>query len=281
MKKRLWIWILALLAAICLCGWIAWANTALMVTRLTVQSDALPELFDGFRIAHVSDLHNAEFGEGNIELLDLLRQAQPDVIAITGDLIDSRRTDVDVALEFIREAVKIAPCYFATGNHEARVTEYPALEQAMAEAGCTVLRGEEAVLSCQGQTIQILGVDDYTFLPGSNGNDNVEILLAETATQCREGFNILLLHRPELAERFADLGIELVLSGHAHGGQVRIPWIGGLIAPDQGFFPAYTEGLHTFGNMQLVISRGLGNSIIPVRVNNRPEIILITLEGEK
>ena len=281
MKKRLRIWILALLAVICLCGWIAWANTALMVTRLTVHSDALPENFDGFRIAHVSDLHNAQFGEGNAELLDLLRQTQPDIIAITGDLIDSRRTDVDVALEFIREAVKIAPCYFATGNHEARVTEYPALEQAMTEAGCTVLRGEEAVLSRNGQTIQILGVDDYTFLPGSNGNDNVEILLEETATQCREGFNILLLHRPELAERFADLGIDLVLSGHAHGGQVRLPFIGGLIAPDQGLFPAYTEGLHTFGRMQLVISRGLGNSIIPVRVNNRPEIILITLEGEK
>ena len=119
--------------------WIAWGNTALELNTYTVSSAKLPQSFDGYRIAHVSDLHNAEMGKDNEKLLTILRDADPDMIAITGDLIDSRSTNVEIALNFIREAVKIAPCYYVTGNHEARVNEYGELKAGMETAGVTVL----------------------------------------------------------------------------------------------------------------------------------------------
>lgn len=277
MKKK--IWMLLLLVVIVLTAWILWANTALEITEITLVSDSLPDAFAGMRIAHVSDLHNAEFGENNEKLLEMLRFADPDIIAITGDLIDSRHTDIDVALAFAREAVKIAPCYYATGNHEAMSSDFAQLEQGLIEAGVTVLRGAAVKLEQDGQQLQIIGADDYSFYPGNSGTERVENMVANIQTVRSDGFNILLFHRPELAQQLEGMDIELILSGHAHGGQVRIPFIGGLVAPDQGFFPVYTEGVHNFGQTQMVISRGLGNSIIPIRVNNRPEVVLITLQS--
>ena len=128
-KKRKSI-ILAVVAAIlfALIAWIIWSNTALELNTYTISSSKLPQSFDGYRIAHVSDLHNAEMGKNNEKLLTMLRDTDPDMIAITGDLVDSRNTDLEVALLFVREAVKIAPCYYVTGNHEARISEYDELK---------------------------------------------------------------------------------------------------------------------------------------------------------
>ena len=139
-KKKKFIF-LAVAAAVlvALVIWIAWGNTALELNTYTVSSSKLPQSFDGYRIAHVSDLHNAEMGKDNEKLLTILRDADPDMIAITGDLIDSRSTNVEIALNFIREAVKIAPCYYVTGNHEARVNEYDELKSGMEAAGVIVL----------------------------------------------------------------------------------------------------------------------------------------------
>lgn len=275
-KKRIVLAVLLLALAVT-AAWLAWANTALEVTEISAASEALPESFDGFRIAHISDLHNAEFGEGNGELLSLLRQVQPDIIAITGDLVDSRRTDIEVALAFVREAVKIAPCYYVTGNHESRISEYAGLEAEMVEAGVTVLHNEAAVLERAGQTIQIIGMEDYGMYDHPAAEESIAEIMAELGELSTEGYTILLCHRPELMPRFDGMGFELILSGHAHGGQIRIPFVGGLIAPDQGFFPEYDAGLYTRGTTSMVVSRGLGNSIIPLRVNNRPEVVLITL----
>ena len=132
---------LAVVAAVlvALVIWIAWGNTALELNTYTISSSKLPQSFDGYRIAHVSDLHNTEMGKNNEKLLAMLRDADPDMIAITGDLIDSRNTDIEVALKIVREAVKIAPCYYVTGNHEARVNEYGELKAGMEAAGVTVL----------------------------------------------------------------------------------------------------------------------------------------------
>lgn len=282
MKKRMWI-LLALLALLAAgVTWVLWANTALEVTEITVTSGELPEAFSGFRIAHISDLHNAEFGEGNGELLALLRAEAPDIIAITGDLVDSRNTDLDVALEFAREAVKIAPCYYATGNHEAQIGAFEAFAQQLRAIGVTVLRGEAVTLKRDGQQLRVTGVDDYSFFPSPSGigEESVAQMMAQLDPISKEGYDILLFHRPELAPRLRESGIELILSGHAHGGQVRIPFLGGLIAPDQGWFPEYDAGLYSFGQMDLIVSRGLGNSIIPLRVNNRPEVVMITLLHE-
>lgn len=261
--------------------WVIWADKALVCTEITVSSKSLPENFDGFRIAHISDLHNTEFGDGNQELLKMISDAKPDIIAITGDLIDSRETDLDIALHFAQEAAKVAPCYYSVGNHEAVVEELPQLEEGLKAAGVTVLRNEAVTLDRNGQTIQVIGLDDYMFFDGELGSDCVNNMLIQLCWIQNQGFNILLAHRPEFFHRIAGLNVELILSGHAHGGQIRLPLVGGLYGPDQGLFPKYDAGLFQSGESNMVVSRGLGNSQFPFRVNNRPEVVIITLKKEK
>ena len=282
-KKKKFIF-LAVAAAVlvALVIWIAWGNTALELNTYTISSSKLPQSFDGYRIAHVSDLHNTEMGKDNEKLLAMLRDADPDMIAITGDLIDSRNTDIEVALKFVREAVKIAPCYYVTGNHEARVNEYGELKAGMETAGVTVLEDVRTEISMEGATITLIGVNDPSYQTDYLFGDSETVLntkLEELHTEDGE-FTVLLSHRPELFDAYTDHGIDLVLSGHAHGGQFRLPFIGGLVAPNQGFFPEYDAGIYTEGNTNMLVRRGIGNSILPFRINNRPEVILIELQAE-
>ena len=275
---------LAVMAAVlvALVIWIAWGNTALELNTYTVSSSKLPQSFDGYRIAHVSDLHNAEMGKDNETLLTMLRDADPDIIAITGDLIDSRNTDIEVALQFVREAVKIAPCYYVTGNHEARISEYDELKEAMKAAGVTVLEDAQTEISMEGETITLIGVNDHSYQTDYLFGDAESVMNAklEDLHTENDGFTILLSHRPELFDSYVDHGMDLVLSGHAHGGQFRLPFIGGVVAPNQGLFPEYDAGIYTDGNTNMLVSRGVGNSILPFRINNRPEVILIDLHAE-
>ena len=282
-KKKKFIF-LAVAAAVlvALVIWIAWGNTALELNTYTISSSKLPQSFDGYRIAHVSDLHNTEMGKDNEKLLAMLRDADPDMIAITGDLIDSRNTDIEVALKFVREAIKIAPCYYVTGNHEARVNEYGELKAGMETAGVTVLEDVRTEISMEGATITLIGVNDPSYQTDYLFGDSETVLntkLEELHTEDGE-FTVLLSHRPELFDAYTDHGIDLVLSGHAHGGQFRLPFIGGLVAPNQGFFPEYDAGIYMEGNTNMLVSRGIGNSILPFRINNRPEVILIELQAE-
>ena len=267
MKKRYYFCLLIL--AVILWGFVE--NTLLFVTHITVTDEDLPAGFQGFRIAQVSDLHNTRFGKDNHRLLAKLKETQPDLIAITGDLVDSRRTDFDTALTFVREAAKIAPCYYVTGNHEARLPEYPRLEQQLQEAGATVLRDQTKVLERNGDSIILAGVQDPSF----TGYTAFSEALARLAS---DSFTVLLSHRPDFFDLYCRQGFDLVLSGHTHGGQFRIPFLGGLIAPGQGFFPEHDAGLFTEGETNLVISRGLGNSLFPFRLLNPPEIVLLTLQ---
>ena len=260
--------------------WIAWGNSALELNTYTINSPLLPDGFDGFRIAHVSDLHNTEIGKDNKKLLAMLQDAEPDIIAITGDLIDSRNTDVEVALQFIREAVKIAPCYYVTGNHESRISEYSVLKAGMETAGVVILEDARTEISLGGETITLIGVNDPSFRTNDLSGDSVTVMDAKL-TQLHgddNEFTILLSHRPELFDTYVKNNIDLVLSGHAHGGQFRLPFIGGLVAPHQGMFPEYDAGLYTEENTNMIVSRGVGNSIFPFRINNRPEVILIELQ---
>ena len=276
MKK--WIWAV-ILPVVLLLGiwWVLWANTALEVTEYSINSPEIPEGFDGFRIAQISDLHNTEFGENNEKLLQMLRDAEPDIIAITGDLVDSRRTDLKVAIDFLREAVKIAPCYYVTGNHESRITEFAELEKQMIEIGVILLRNDSCLLEREGDRLQLMGVDDCSFFSGSNGNAQVKAMEGEIYRMQTDAYTVLLSHRPELAVVYDRYDVELVLCGHAHGGQFRLPLIGGLYAPDQGFFPKFTAGIYEMTNLTMVVSRGLGNSAFPLRFHNRPEIVVVTL----
>ena len=259
--------------------WVLWGNTALELNTYSISHPELPESFDGLRIAHISDLHNAEMGKDNENLLSMLRNAEPDLIAITGDMIDSRRTNVGVALALAREAVKIAPCYYVPGNHEGRIPEYESFKSDLQDAGVTVLEDAAVRYVHDDAYITIWGVRDPTFHADWSTTANGALVgrVLNELSMPEDGFTILLSHRPELFDVYTTHKISLALCGHAHGGQFRLPWIGGLMAPNQGFFPEYDGGLYTSGNTNMVVSRGIGNSAFPLRFNNRPEVALIEL----
>lgn len=259
--------------------WVVWSNTALELNEYKIKSEDLPESFDGFRIAQVSDLHNTEMGRENSKLLDMLKEAEADIIVITGDVIDSYHTDIEVSLQFVEKAVNIAPCYYVTGNHEARFSREVFLdfEEKMKEYGVQVLHNEAVFIERDGEHITLAGLDDPSFASSHSGihYSNLSDLIQELFSE--DGFQILLSHRPELFETYVDAEVDLVFSGHAHGGQFRLPFVGGLIAPNQGFFPEYDAGLFSEGGTNMLVSRGIGNSIFPVRFNNRPEVVVVEL----
>lgn len=265
------------LLAIAVLLWLGWGNTAIQVTEYTIAARDLPAAFDGLVIAHVSDLHNTAFGEGNVRLLNRLSEKAPDIIAVTGDLIDCRHPGMETAADFMEEARKLAPVLYVTGNHEARSADYGNLQRRLDEAGVVTLNDAGRLLEREGTYLTILGLQDPDGLAGRGASSDGRLAGLMEASR---GYTILLSHRPEMFESYCDAGVDLVLSGHAHGGQVRLPLIGGLAAPDQGFLPKYEEGLHRKGKTCMEVSRGLGNSIIPLRVNNRPELIFLTLRSE-
>ena len=259
--------------------WIAYGNTDLEIYKYNVKSEDIPSEFDNFKIVQISDLHNAEFGENNEKLLLMLKQADADIIAITGDMIDSRNTDIDVAISFAQKAVNIAPVYYVNGNHESRVLgEYEKLKQGLTDAGVTILENSSADITIGDEAITLIGINDPTFrmdIVDDTMEQNIAHQLVNVIPD-NDNYKVLLAHRPEYFDVYAGK-VDLVLSGHAHGGQFRIPFIGGLVAPGQGFFPEYYEGSHIKENTEMIVSRGIGNSIIPFRINNKPEIIVAEL----
>ncbi len=258
--------------------WVLWANTALELNTYTLENEKLPETFDGYRIAHVSDLHNAEMGENNEKLLAILRDARPDMIAMTGDMIDSRNTNIQISLDFAEEAVKIAPCYYVTGNHESRLSVYEEFKQGLMDLGVTVLEDESVRVERGGESILLIGVNDPSFCEDAVGSDVLTDGKLKAIPRQEDAFTVLLSHRPELFDVYTENNMDLVLAGHAHGGQFRLPFVGGVIAPDQGLFPEYDAGLFTRKGTSMIVSRGIGNSLIPIRFNNRPEVLLIELK---
>ena len=279
-KKRMIVFAVVATILLGLIIWTAWGNTALELNRYTISSDRLPKAFDGYRIAHVSDLHNTEMGKDNEKLLAVLREADPDIIALTGDIIDSRNTDIDVALQFTKDAMVIAPCYYVTGNHEARVSEYDELKAGLTEQGVIILEDKCIGLDKSEETISLLGVNDPSFQTDYLFGDSETVMQSKLQEIINEEdtYTIHLSHRPELFEVYTESKVDLVLSGHAHGGQFRLPFVGGLVAPNQGLFPKYDSGLYTEENTNMIVSKGIGNSILPFRFNNRPEVILIELK---
>lgn len=281
-KKLIVIFAVVVVLLTALIIWIAWGNTALELNTYTVTSDKLPEAFNGYRIAHVSDLHNAEMGEDNENLLTMLRDAEPDISAITGDIIDSRNTDIEIALQFVEEAVKIAPCYYVTGNHEARINKYNELIEGLENKGVVHLHNESVILKQGNESVTLIGLRDPSFQADYLFDDEASVVDSVLSDLKRKanGYTVLLSHRPEMCDTYVSNEVDLVLSGHAHGGQFRLPFIGGLVAPGQGLFPEYDAGLYTEDDTNMIVSRGIGNSILPFRVNNRPEVILIELQSE-
>lgn len=279
-NKRRLITILAMLLLLIIL-WTIWGNVTVGVTRYSVTSNKLPDYFDGFRIVVVSDLHNASFGSDNSQILRKIEGEQPDIIAITGDLIDSSKTDIETATALVHKLTQIAPCYYVTGNHEAWVgTKFKELEEKLIAESVQILRDKVIQLEKGNQTIQLAGLDDPDFTDRDSIVQQSMLQLKINQMDLTEEFCILLSHRPETFQAYVEEGVDLVLSGHAHGGQFRLPFIGGIVAPNQGMFPKYDAGIYTQNNTTMIVSRGIGNSIIPIRFNNRPELVSIELRCE-
>lgn len=249
-----------------------WENNSLTVSNYTYETSRVSKSLDGFKIVHISDLHNKRFGRKNSRLIKLIREQSPDIIVISGDIADSRHTDIDAAVEFVSETTDIAPVYYTTGNHEHRFSpeKFDRLISGIQSAGGTVLLDETAVITHNGEKIYITGLADSSLYTGK---------LDDILPKDPDCLSLLISHQPQLVDLYTQSGADITFSGHAHGGQFRIPGVGGVIAPGQGFFPKYTEGIHWRGESAVVISRGLGSSIIPSRINNRPEVVAVTVKS--
>ncbi len=278
-KKRLFYAICVVFLCVVFC---IWQNNDLEVTHYTYSSNDITFDFNGYRIVQVSDLHNKKFGTKSNQLIEEIKKLQPDMIVITGDLVDSNHTNIDVVIDFLKQAVTIAPCYYITGNHELWLEEEVRndLMKRIINTGTILLDDKVVEITpnnnsnedYNSNSLILTGLDD-----GSLYGDTLHKLTKDID---EKQFVLLLAHEPQNFENYSNENIDLILSGHAHGGQIRLPFVGGLVAPDQGFLPQYTEGFHSRNDVSMIISRGLGNSIIPIRLFNRPEIVCIELQTE-
>lgn len=299
-----------LLIVIVLILFCSYQNKHLETTYYTYKAEKLGAELDGYRIVQISDLHNAKFGRNNQKLVDRIRECEPDIIVLTGDLVDSNHTNVDRAVQFVDEIVKLCPVYYVTGNHEywLDTSEYEELMAGLTDAGVVILDDQVVEISRGDSKFRLVGLDDRSLSDGTldgllkeknmKGNkDEHDEIDGNTQDAAQEGlknkvqdvtqedsweneFTVVLAHEPQYLARYASTGVDLVLSGHAHGGQFRLPFVGGIVAPDQGFFPEYTAGEYYMGSTEMIVSRGLGNSVIPVRLFNYPEIVCVELTGK-
>ena len=259
---------------------IIYDNFKLDKTKYTIENNALPEAFNGFKIIHISDLHNTEFGKNNEKLLKIIKEEKPDAVFVTGDTIDGFYTNIQIPINLFKEILKICDIYFIVGNHESRadVDTFRQFLQSLYEIGVKVLKDEATYIIKNDEKIQVIGLNDAS-LYKTDYDENYKEEITEVINELddKESFSILLSHHPELFPEYSKTNVDLVFSGHAHGGQFRLPIIGGIIAPNQGLFPEYDAGIFNENNTTMVVSRGLGNSIVPVRINNSPEVVIVTL----
>lgn len=263
-----------------------WQNETIDVETFVYENAKIPKAFDGFTIVQISDLHDKKLGRDNRRLFQKIRAAKPDMIAVTGDLTNNPTLDVDFASAFVAEAAKIAPVYYVSGNHECFAdppTQYETLLSALETRGAKVLSVEKIEVKRGDDAIVLAGFDDPFYFCRFRWKPYRKIIaekLGELAfDRGDKRLTILLAHRPDPLDLYADAGVDLVFVGHAHGGQIRMPFIGGLYAPEQGFFPRYTSGVYRLGGTTEIISRGLGPSVFPTRIFNRPHLVVCKLRS--
>jgi len=278
LSKKYTIFISIIMFLVC---FLYFENNNIVISKYNVKSNKLPKVFDNFKIVQISDLHNKVFYKDNNTLVKKIKSQNPNIIVITGDLVDRRKYNEENALSFIDKISSIAPIYYVNGNHEGWSGQFESLEKKLKEKGIIVLRNESLYYEKNKEKLLILGVDDPAFNTNSHSEDymNEDIMKKELFdVNNKKYFRILLSHRPEFFELYVHNNIDLVFTGHAHGGQVILPFFGGIISPNQGFWPKYYKGMYEKNNTVMVVSRGLGNSIAPQRIFNRPEIVSVTLK---
>lgn len=260
-----------------------WGNDSIEITELSYDSKKIPIDFEGFTIVQISDLHNKRFGKQQSSLLNKIQSLNPDIIILTGDLVDSSYTDLESVKEFILPATAICPVYYVTGNHEAWIDQYAQLETVLTNASVILMDNRKIELTRNQSKVELYGISDPLMLSSTASEEELRKMVTTKLKDLSHKSNpntlkILLSHRPGLLDIFSDTEMDLVFSGHVHGGQFRLPFLGGLIGPNKKILPKFTSGFYYQGNTTMVVSRGLGNSAIPIRFLNRPEIISLTLK---
>jgi len=277
MTDLIWIIILIIILIILFAVYLYLQNNYLSVTRHTIKSSKVPKEFNNYKIAHISDFHNLKSNYLTKSIIGNLKKEKIDIIVITGDLI--HQDNNTRALYLISKIRDISKVYYVRGNHEKRSNNYSNLEEGLLKNDVIILNNKKEEIKIDNKVINIIGVDDP--FDKKEKKDTINILKSiNNIKYDKNKFTILLSHRPELFLTYVKANIDLVFTGHAHGGQVRLPFIGGLYAPNQGILPKYTSGLYKKNNTSMLVSRGLGNSGFPFRFNNRPNLIITTLKGE-
>lgn len=302
-KKRIRLGVVLLVAALIMYN--IQLNRSVDLTYHLVSSSEIPTEFDGYTIAQVSDFHSSENEKFRKKILDAIRASTPDVIVITGDLVDAgayAREAGDIqsgeqegiagasAADFAEELIRIAPVYYIYGNHEMILLDDPdknPFKVRMEEIGVQIINNRVLLLERDGATIQLAGIQDPSTLykdpilagAGNNTRERTAAMMEQIAPDIDpQRFTVLLAHRPEYVDLYARYPVDLVLAGHAHGGQIRLPFMReGLYAPNQGLLPKYTNGSYRKGALEMIVSRGLGNSIFPFRFLNQPELVFLEL----
>lgn len=270
MRKKHW-WILPVLAILVVLTLIA-LDERLTLRTYTVAS---PKLTAEVRLAVVTDFHSSDNAD---DVVAMVASCAPDAVLLVGDLFDddTQNRPTERTLSLMRQLSAQYPCYYVSGNHEAWTGEMDALYQQTEEAGVTVLRMSSGVLTVRGQRIALCGIPDPYEMVFSGAPDTEEQLRQALGDVDSADFTVLLAHRPELLAKYAQFPLDLVVSGHAHGGQVRIPGVlNGLYAPNQGWFPKLAGGAYTQDGTTLIVSRGLAVRTRLPRIFNRPEVVLV------
>lgn len=268
-KKHRWILpVLAILVALALIA----LDERLILRTYTVAS---PKLTAEVRLAVVTDFHSSDNAD---DVVAMVASCAPDAVLMVGDMFDddTQNRPPERTLSLMRQLSALYPCYYVSGNHEAWTGEMDALYQQTEEAGVTVLRMSSGVLTVRGQRIALCGIPDPYEMVFSGAPDTEEQLRQALEDVDSADFTVLLAHRPELLAKYAQFPLDLVVSGHAHGGQVRIPGVlNGLYAPNQGWFPKLAGGAYTQDGTTLIVSRGLAVRTWLPRIFNRPEVVLV------
>lgn len=236
-----------------------------------------PRITEDFRVVHLTDLHNYQFGTKNRRLVEKVREETPDLIFLTGDMLNEDETRTDICIDLVGKLVKIAPVYVSLGNHEIEYINRVGNNNLISEieqAGAVVLNEQYIDMEINGVPARLGGVYGYVLAPDETKNSE-QVFMEEF--QDTDRFKILLSHVPEgllLWKSMEYWDVDLVFSGHVHGGQVRLPFVGGLYDPEEGYFPTYTKGMFKCGNGTMILSAGLGSSRGRLRINNFPEMVV-------
>jgi len=262
--------------AVVIAGFTADSNYRIVTEEYTLSYENLPDAFSGYRIAQLSDLHGKEFGPDNSYLISKLIEAKPDIIAVTGDLIDDP-SQLSWVRRLSEQLVDIAPVFYVTGNHEWPTGVIRDLFDILSEAGVTVLRNSYVELSADGESILLVGIEDPN---GPADMKKPPEIVKNIRDDHGDKYMLLLVHRNDWLGYYSHLDVETAVCGHAHGGLVRLPFTDGLVDTRLNLFPTYTSGLYTEDGTDMIVSRGLGNSGKTFRFLNNPHIPIIILESK-